>query len=58
MRYNDSRDGTNQVQNVLKKYKAALTAKGMIKNDELYGSFYALRQQKAMPARQGTHTAW
>ncbi len=58
MRYNDSRDRTNNVQPVLEKYKAALTAKGMIGKDGLYASFYAMRQQKAMPAGQGTHTAW
>ena len=58
MRYNDSRDGTDNVHDVLKKYKAALVAKGMMKENGLYASWYAVRQQKAMPARQGTHTAW
>jgi hypothetical protein len=57
MRYNDSRDGTNNVHDVLPKYKAALVAKGMI-GDALYASYYSVRRQTAMPARHGTHTAW
>lgn len=58
MRYNDVRHGTEEVREVLKKYKAALVKKGMIGSDGLYASWYAMRQQKAIPPRQGTHTAW
>jgi hypothetical protein len=58
MRYNDSRDGTNNVEDVLKKYEASLVRKGMLGESGLYPSFFALKQKKAMPARQGAHTAW
>ncbi len=58
MRYNDSRDGTNNVEDVLKKYEASLIKKGMINDSGLYPSFFALKQHKALPARQGAHTAW
>jgi hypothetical protein len=58
MRYNDVRDGTDQTEEVLKKYEAALIKKGMFLNNGLYASFFALKQGQAMPARQGAHTAW
>ncbi|EXJ68591.1 uncharacterized protein A1O5_08385 [Cladophialophora psammophila CBS 110553] len=58
MRYNDSRDGTNNVNEVLKKYEASLIRKGMITDSGLYPSFFALKQRQAIPARQGAHTAW
>lgn len=59
MRYNDVRDGTNSVeQNILPKYKAALESKGMLPEDGLYASFFAVKQRMAVPARQGAHTAW
>ena len=58
MRYNDVRDGTNRVQDVLVKYKAALVEKGMFGQDGLYASFFALKQKKSVPASQGAHTAW
>ncbi|KAK5195823.1 hypothetical protein LTR92_004764 [Exophiala xenobiotica] len=58
MRYNDIRDGTNHVEGVLKKYEASLIKKGMLNDSGLYPSFFALKQRKALPARQGAHTAW
>ena len=58
MRYNDSRDKTDIVSGVLSKYRAALAEKGMFGKDGLYASFYALKQQKPVPARLGSHTAW
>lgn len=58
MRYNDIRDGTDIVTDVLSKYKPALEKKGMFGKDGLYASFYAVKQQKAIPARHGAHTAW
>ena len=58
MRHNDVRDGTDNVHTVLKKYKSALVTKGMMEENKLYATFYALKQQKAIPARLGTHTAW
>ncbi len=58
MRYNDVRDGTDNVHEVLRKYEAALKSNGMFGKDGLYASFFALKQRRAMPARQGAHTAW
>jgi hypothetical protein len=59
MRYNDVRHGTNLVEGeILPKYKAALEKKGMLADDGLYASFFAVKQKKAIPARHGAHTAW
>ena len=58
MRYNDVRDGTDVVSGVLEKYREALKAKGMVQGDGMYASFYAVKQQKPRPARQGGQTAW
>ena len=58
MRYNDIRDGTDIVHEVLLKYKSALTKKGMIGEDGMYASFFAVQQKKAMPTMHGAHTAW
>ncbi|KIW12292.1 hypothetical protein PV08_09569 [Exophiala spinifera] len=58
MRYNDSRDGTNNVEGVLEKYEASLVAKGMLNDSGLYPSFFAIKQRAPRPARQGAHTAW
>lgn len=59
MRYNDVRDGTNKVEDyILPRYRAALQAKGMLGEDGLYASFYAVKQKKAIAARHGAHTAW
>ncbi|KAK5690844.1 hypothetical protein LTR97_012005 [Elasticomyces elasticus] len=59
MRYNDIRDGTNYVEDdILPRYKKALTEKGMLGADGLYASFFAIKQKKSVPARQGAHTAW
>ncbi|PWN86758.1 hypothetical protein FA10DRAFT_256634 [Acaromyces ingoldii] len=60
MRLNDSRDGTDHVERqILPKYKAALSAKGMLgRSDGLYASYFAVKQKCAMPAKQGAHTAW
>ncbi|KAK4499812.1 hypothetical protein PRZ48_007998 [Zasmidium cellare] len=58
MRLNDSRDGTNVVEGVLKKYTDALKRKNMIQEDGMCTLFYALDPGKALPSRQGAHTAW
>jgi hypothetical protein len=58
MRYNDVRNGTNVIDEVLPKYKAALHRKGMLREDGLYASFFALKQGQPIPASQGAHTAW
>lgn len=58
VRLNDVRDGKNTVSGILERYKAAVTKHGMINEDSLYTSFFALKQQKSIPARHGAHTAW
>ena len=58
MRLNDVRNGTNIVPGVLEKYKAAVLRNGMVNDDDLYTSFFALKQRKSIAARQGAHTAW
>ena len=58
MRLNDVRDGTNIVPGVLEKYKAAISRNGMVNDDDLYTSFFALKQRKSIAAHQGAHTAW
>ena len=58
-RLNDVRDGKRSVEGVLEKYERALVEKGLVgREDGLYASFYAVRQGRSMPARQGAHTAW
>ena len=58
MRLNDVRNGTEIVPDVLKKYKQSIARAGMVSDDELYTTFFALKQKKAVPARHGAHTAW
>ncbi|KAH7384026.1 hypothetical protein DE146DRAFT_681129 [Phaeosphaeria sp. MPI-PUGE-AT-0046c] len=59
MRYNDVRHGTNHVESeILPKYKEALAKKGLLGDDGLYASFFAIEQEKSIPARHGAHTAW
>lgn len=58
MRYNDVRDGTDKVSAVLKEYTSALVQKGLFTEEGLYATFFALKQGKAIPATQGSHTAW
>lgn len=59
MRYNDIRDGTDIVsKEIMPKYKASLAKKGMFGADGLYATFFAVKQQKAISAVHGAHTAW
>ncbi|KAF2168807.1 hypothetical protein M409DRAFT_20824 [Zasmidium cellare ATCC 36951] len=58
MRLNDTRDGTSVVEGVLEKYQDALKRKKMVQDDGMYTLFYALDPGKALPSRQGAHTAW
>jgi hypothetical protein len=61
MRLNDVRDRTEKVKGVLERYERALEEKGMVGGKgggDLYASFFALKQGKSVPARQGAHTAW
>lgn len=58
VRLNDVRDGTDVVSGVLEKYSKAISKNNMVNGDALYTTFFALKQQKAIPARHGAHTAW
>ena len=58
MRYNDSRDGTNEAERVLEKYNAALEKKGMLQPDGLWSAAYLVKQKVVAPAKQANHTAW
>lgn len=58
MRYNDTRDGTDKVDQVLKKYTEALERKGMLQADGLWKSAFLVKQKVAAPAPQASHTAW
>lgn len=58
MRYNDSRDGTNTVENVLSKYKAAWEKKGMITDDGRYVDFWMVKQDFMLQPSDVAWTAW
>lgn len=58
MRYNDTRDGTEEVDKVLKNYTAALERKGMLQTDGLWKAAFLVKQKVAAPAKQASHTAW
>jgi hypothetical protein len=58
MRYNDVRDGTNIVEDVLKKYTAAWKEKGMVQEDGLFVDFYSPNQDKVAKAQRIGFTAW
>lgn len=58
MRYNDARDGTNIVDDVLRKYSAAWKAKGMIQENGLFVDWYAPNQDRVKEAPSIAFTAW
>jgi Linalool dehydratase/isomerase len=58
MRYNDIRDGTNIVEDVLNKYKAAWKSKGMIQENGLFVNWYSPNQDKVQEAPSIGFTAW
>ena len=58
MRYNDSRDGTHIVDDVLEKYKAATARKGMINEDGLFSDMWAVKRDIVVPAQDIGWTAW
>jgi hypothetical protein len=58
MRYNDTRDGTNKIEEVLKKYTDSLERKKMLQPDGLWSIAYMLKQNVAAPNKVATHTAW
>jgi len=58
MRYNDVRNGTKIVDEVLEKYTAALKAKGMIQENGLFVNWYAPKRGEMRPAASLGFTAW
>lgn len=59
MRYNDSRDGTNKVEEVLDKYRAAWNKKGsLVSSDGLFVDFWMVKQDFIVPPSDVGWTAW
>ncbi|KAJ5120467.1 uncharacterized protein N7515_009855 [Penicillium bovifimosum] len=57
-RYNDVRNGTRLVDDVLRKYKAAWADKGFIGENGLFRRLYATRQKQTVDADDIGHSAW
>jgi hypothetical protein len=60
MRYNDVRDGTNAMDEILPKYKAAWAKKrGMVEGDtNLFVDWWMVKQDFVVPARDLAFSAW
>ncbi|OQU94056.1 hypothetical protein CLAIMM_00474 [Cladophialophora immunda] len=58
MKYNDSRDGTNKVEEVLTKYKIAWDKKGMVSSNGLFVDFWMVKQNHIVPPTDVGWTAW
>lgn len=58
MRYNDVRDKTTVVDEVLERYTTALSKKVMISNTELFKDWLVLKQDHTLAARSCGFTAW
>ncbi|KAH8820731.1 hypothetical protein F5884DRAFT_866626 [Xylogone sp. PMI_703] len=58
MRYNDSTYGTNVIDEVLPKYKAAWEAKGMFAPNGLMVEFWRVKQDSKVPPRSLDSSAW
>ncbi|KAJ7146380.1 hypothetical protein C8R44DRAFT_13492 [Mycena epipterygia] len=59
MRYNDVRNGTNIVDDVLKKYTSAWKSKqGFQQDDGLFVNWYSVKQDRKVPAGGLGFTAW
>lgn len=58
MRYNDVRDGTEIVKEVLEKYSTAIKERAMISSDDLYVDFLAIKRGNVMTAKNVGFTAW
>jgi hypothetical protein len=58
MRYNDVRNGTKIVDEVLEKYTAAWKAKGMIQENGLFVNWYSPKRDQMRPAASLEFTAW
>lgn len=58
MRYNDVRNGTDKIEPILERYKAAWDKKGMVTPEGLYVNWLFLRQDQLMPPTGIGLTAW
>jgi len=58
MRYNDIRNGTKIVDDVLEKYKAAWAEKGLINENGIFPEFYMIKQDHLMQTKEIGFTAW
>lgn len=58
MGYNDTRDGTHVVDDVLTKYKEAWDQRGMVSSDGLLVDWFMVEQASTLPAKDITFTAW
>ncbi len=58
MRYNDLRNGTNQVDEVLEKYKNAWAKKGMASDNGLFREWYRPKQDDMVDGHDVSFTAW
>jgi hypothetical protein len=58
MRYNDVRKGTNEVGQVLEKYKDAWALKGMPSENGFFRNAYRVKQDQLVNATDIDFTAW
>jgi hypothetical protein len=58
MRYNDVRDDTNIVEEVIPKYVAAWKEKGMVQENGLFVNWYMPKQGKMVNSPDIGNTAW
>jgi hypothetical protein len=58
MRYNDVRNGTSIVKDVLKKYQKAWDRKGMVSSDGLLVNWFMVEQDSTAPPNGVGFTAW
>ena len=59
MRYNDVRNNTNIVEDVLTKYQEAWAQRGgLVAENGLFRRWYHPRQDKVLTAEELSHSAW
>lgn len=58
MRYNDVRNNTSVAEEVVAKYRAAWSKKGLIAENGLFRRWYLVKQQKIFDSTEISHTAW
>ena len=58
MRYADVHNGTDIVDAVLVKYKAAIKRKNMVRDEGWFADAYQVKQGRTLPAGEVAFTAW